>query len=106
MARRQRRTALLYDAPLSTPEDVALVKGMLLFFDDIAVFSTPAHPSRPPPLDLHLSAPLVERRLLQYVAPRDVTRSHTEVIVRATLHRAAMENAERWLAAASAPRSS
>ncbi len=78
------------------------MKGMLLFFDDIAVFSTPAHPSRPPPVGLHLSAPLVERGLLQFVAPRDVTRSHTEVIVRATLHRAAMENADHSLAAVSA----
>lgn len=101
MARSRRRTALLYDAPLSTAEDVALVKAMLLFFDDIAVFSTPAHPARPP-VDLHLSAPLVERGLLHFVAPRDVTRSHTEAVVRATLHRAAMENAEHWLAAVSA----
>ena len=103
MTRGQRRTALLYDAPLSTAEDVALVKGMLLFFDDVAVFAAPGRPSRPPTVDLHhLSAPLVERRLLQFVAPRDETRSHTEVIVRATLHRAAMENAEHWLAAVSA----
>ena len=102
MARSQRRTALFYDAPLSTPEDVALLKSMLLFFDDIAVFSTPAHASRPPFHDPHLSAPLVERGLLHFVAPRDTTRSQTEIIVRTTLHRAAMENAEHWLAAASA----
>ena len=102
MARSQRRTALLYDAPLSTPEDVALVKGMLLFFDDVAVFSTPGHPSRPPPVDHHLSEPLVERKVLQFVAPRDVTRSRTDMIVRATLHRAAMQRAEHWLAAVSA----
>jgi hypothetical protein len=102
MARSQRRTALLYDAPLSTPEDLALVKSMLLFFDDIAVFSPPAYASPLPALDVHLSAPLVERGLLQFVAPREVTRSRTEVIVRATLHRAAMETAERWVAAASA----
>jgi hypothetical protein len=102
MARSQRRTALLYDSPLSTPEDVALVKSMLLFFDDVAVFSTHPHASRPPALGLHLSAPLVERGLLQFVAPRDVTRSHTETVVRTTLHRVAMEKAENWVAAASA----
>ena len=99
MARRQRRTALFYDAPLSTPEDVALLKGMLLFFDDIAVFSTPKHLARLPAIDPYLSAPLAERGLLQFVDPRAVMTSHTEVIVRATLHRAAMENAEHWLAA-------
>ncbi len=102
MARSRRRTALLYDAPLSTPEDIALVKGMLLFFDDIAVFSPPVRPSRRPALDLHLSAPLVERGLLQFVAPQYGTRSRTEVVVRAALHRAATENAEHWLAAVSA----
>jgi len=100
MARSQRRTALFYDAPLSTPEDVALLKSMLLFFDDIAVFSTPAHPSRPPLIAPHLSAPLAERGLLQFVDPRDVMSSHAEVIVRAALHRAVTENAERWTAAA------
>jgi hypothetical protein len=102
MARRQRRTALFYDAPLSTPEDLALLKGMLLFFDDIAVFSTPWHSSRPPAIDPRLSAPLAERGLLQFVDPRGLTTSHTEVIVRATLHRAVVENAEHWLAAAAA----
>lgn len=102
MARSQRRTALFYDAPLSTPEDVALLKGMLLFFDDIAVFSTPEHRSRAPAIDPYLSAPLAERGLLQFVDPRNVTASHTEAIVRATLHRAAMENEEHWLAAAAA----
>lgn len=102
MARSQRRTALFYDAPLSTPEDVALLKGMLLFFDDIAVFSTPEHRSRPPAVDPHLAAPLAERGLLRFVDPRYVTPSHTDAIVRATLHRAAMENEEHWLAAAAA----
>ncbi len=102
MARSQRRTALFYDAPLSTPEDIALLKGMLLFFDDIAVFSTPEHRSRPPAIDPNLSTPLTERGLLQFVDPRNVTASHTEAIVRATLHRAAMENEEHWLAAAAA----
>lgn len=102
MARSQRRTALLYDAPLSTQEDLALLKGMLLFFDDIAVFSTPAHRSGPPAIDPHLSAPLVDRGLLQLVDPRYLTAAHTEAIVRATLHRAAMENEERWVAAAAA----
>ncbi len=100
MARSQRRTALFYDAPLSTPEDVALLKGMLLFFDDIAVFSTSERHSRPAAIDPHLSAPLAERGLLQFVDPRNVMTSHTEAIVRATLHRAAMENEEHWLAAA------
>ncbi len=57
MARSQRRTALLYDAPLATPEDVALLKSMLLFFDDVAVFSTPEHRSRPPTVDPRLCAP-------------------------------------------------
>lgn len=102
MARSQRRTALFYDAPLSTPEDLALVKSMLLFFDDVAVYSTPAHPPRPSPVNLHLCAPLVERGLLQFVAPRGETLSRTEVIVRATLQRAAIENADHWLAAVSA----
>lgn len=100
MARSQRRTALLYDAPLSTREDVALLKSMLLFVDDIAVFSTPGNRSGPPVIDPHLSEPLVERGLLQFVDPRDVTSPHTEVIVRAALHRAVMENAEHWTAAA------
>lgn len=102
MARSQRRTALLYDAPLATLEDLALVKGMLLFFDDVAVFSTPPHSPRSPPIDPRLAAPLVERGLLHFVAPLELTRSQTEAIVRATLHRAVMENAEQWLAAASA----
>jgi hypothetical protein len=102
MARSQRRTALLYDAPLSTPEDIALLKGILLFFDDIAVFSTPQHHSRPAAIDPHLSAPLAERGLLHFVDPRSVMVAHTEAIVRATLHRAAMENEEHWLAAAAA----
>lgn len=102
MARSQRRTALLYDAPLSTPEDVALLKGMLLFFDDIAVFSTPQHRSGPPAIDPYLAAPLTERGLLQFVDPRSMAASHAEAIVRATLHRAAMEKEEEWLAAAAA----
>lgn len=102
MARSQRRTALLYDAPLSTPEDVALLKSMLLFFDDIAVFSTPAYRSHPPVIDPHLCAPLVERGLLHLVDPRNVTASHTEAIIRAALHRAVIENEEDWLAAAAA----
>ena len=102
MARSQRRTALFYDAPLSTPEDVALLKGMLLFFDDVAVFSSPEHRSRPHTIDPHLCAPLVERGLLQLLDPRNVTASHTDAIIRATLHRAAMENEEHWLAAAAA----
>ena len=102
MARSQRRTALFYDAPLSTPEDIALLKAMLLFFDDIAVFSPPVYPSRSARPDFHLSAPLVERGLLHFVAPRDETRSHTELVVRAALHRAVMENTDDWLAAASA----
>ena len=100
MARSQRRTALFYDVPLSTPEDVALLKGMLLFFDDIAVFSTPKHFGRPPSIDPCLSAPLAERGLLQFFDPRGMMTSHTEVIVRAALHRAVTENAEHWLAAA------
>ena len=100
MARSQRRTALFYDAPVSTPEDVALLKSMLLFFDDIAVFSTAEHRSRSPAIDPHLSAPLAERGLLQFVDPRNVAVSHTEAIIRATLHRAAMEHEEHWLAAA------
>lgn len=102
MARNQRRTALFYDAPLSTPDDLALLKAMLLFFDDIAVFTPPVYRSHWSPVDFHLSAPLVERGLLQFVAPRSVTRSQTEAIVRATLHRASMEKAEHWLAAATA----
>lgn len=102
MARSQRRTALLYDAPLATPEDVALLKGMLLFFDDIAIFSTPANSPRSPPLDPRLAAPLVDRRLLQFVAPLELTRTQTETIVRAALHRAVMETADQWLAAAAA----
>ena len=102
MARSQRRTALFYDAPLATPEDVALLKGMLLFFDDLAVFSAPEHRARPPAIDPHLSAPLAERGLLQLVDPRRVTAPHTDAIVRATLHRAATENEEHWLAAAAA----
>ena len=102
MARSQRRTALLYDAPVSTREDVALLKAMLLFFDDIAVFSTPGHRSGPPAIDPYLSAPLVERGLLHLVHPRVVMTSQTEVVIRATLHRAAMENADHWLAAAAA----
>ena len=102
MARSQRRTALFHDAPLSTPEDVALLKAMLLFFDDIVVFSTPQHGSRPSATDPYLTAPLVERGLLQFVDPRAVMTSQTNVIIRATLHRAAIENAEHWLAAAAA----
>lgn len=102
MARSQRRTALLYDAPLSTPEDIALLKGMLLFFDDIAVFSTPDYRARPPAIDPHLTTPLVDRGLLQFVDPRYVTASHTEAVVRAALHRAVMEKEEHWLAAAAA----
>jgi hypothetical protein len=102
MARSQRRTALLYDAPLATPQDLALVKGMLLFFDDVAVFSTPPQSPRSPPIDHRLAAPLVERGLLHFVAPLELTRSQTEAIVRATLHRAVMEHAEQWLAAAAA----
>ena len=101
MARSQPRTALLYDAPLATPEDVALLKAMLLFFDDVAVFWTPGHALRAPAIDQRLSAPLTDRGLLHFVDPRHVT-SHIEVIVRATLHRAAMESAEDWLAAAAA----
>src|SRR5687768_7301564 len=100
MARSQRRTALLYDAPLSTPEDIALLKAMLLFFNDIAVFSTPAQRPRPLAIDPYLCAPLVERGLLQFVNPRHAMTSQTEVIIRATLHRAAIENAEHWLTAA------
>jgi hypothetical protein len=100
--RSQRRTALLYDAPLSTREDVALVKAMLLFFDDIAVFSTPAHHSRPPAVDPYLIAPLADRGLLQFVNPRAAMTSQTEVIICSTLHRAAMEKADHWLAAAAA----
>lgn len=102
MARSQRWTALFYDAPLSTPEDIALLKSMLLFFDDIAVFSTPERRSGPPMIDPNLAAPLAERGLLQFLDPRGVTSSHAGVIVRAALHRAVMENAEDWLAAATA----
>lgn len=83
-------------------EDVALLKAMLLFFDDIAVFSPPAYALRSLRPDFQLSAPLVERGLLQFVAPRNGTRSQTEAILRATLHRAAAENAENWVAAAMA----
>ena len=78
------------------------MKSMLLFFDDIAVFSTPEHRSRPPAIDRHLSAPLAERGLLQFMDARNLTASHTEAIVRATLHRAAMEHEEHWVAAATA----
>jgi hypothetical protein len=102
MARSQRRTALLYDTPVSTREDVALLKAMLLFFDDVALFATPQHRSRPPAIDPHLTAPLAERGLLQFVSPRAVMTSHTEVVIRSTLHRAAIENAAHWLAAAAA----
>jgi len=102
MARSPRRTALFYDAPLSTPEDLALLKSMLLFFDDIAVFSMPAHAPHHPVLDPHLCAPLVERGLLQFVAPQAVTRSQTELVLRTTLHRAVVENAERCVAALTA----
>ena len=102
MARSQRRTALFYDTPLSTPEDVALLKAMLLFFDDLAVFSAPEQRSRPPMIDPYLSAPLTERGLLQFVNPRVVLTPQTEVIIRSSLHRAAAENAEHWLAAAAA----
>jgi len=102
MARSQRRTALFYDTPLSTPEDIALLKAMLLFFDDVAVFSTQERRSRPPVIDPHLCAPLAERGLLRFVDPRAVMASQSEVIIRATLHRAAVENAEHWLAAATA----
>jgi hypothetical protein len=103
MARSQRRTALLYDAPLSTPEDIALVKSMLLFFDDVVIFAEgAAPPSRQPTLDLRLSEPLVERGLLRFAVPDGATRSRTEVVVRATLHRAATEKAEHWIAAVSA----
>jgi hypothetical protein len=102
MARSQRRTALFYDAPLSTPEDIALLKGMLLFFDDIAVFSTPEYRSRPSAIDPRLTAPMVERGLLQFVDPRYVTSSHADAVVRAALHRAVMEKEEHWLAAAAA----
>jgi hypothetical protein len=97
-----RRTALFYDAPLDTIEDLALLKAMLLFFDDIAVFAPPAYALRSLRPDFHLSAPLVERALLQFVAPRNVTRSQTDAIVRAALHRAAAENADNWIAAAMA----
>lgn len=102
MARSQRRTALLYDSPLATPADIALLKSLLLFFDDIAVFSTPDDRSRHHAIDPHLSAPLVECGLLQFVDPRYVTASHTEAVLRAALHRAVMEREEHWLAAAAA----
>jgi hypothetical protein len=102
MARSQRRTALLYDAPLSTREDVALLKAMLLFFDDIAVFASSQHGSRSPAIDPRLAAPLAERGLLEFLNPQAVMTSQTEVIIRATLHRAAIENAAQWLAAAAA----
>src|SRR4051794_3672942 len=100
MARSQHRTALFYDAPLSTPEDIGLLKSMLLFFDDIAVFSTPGYRSGPPTIDPYLCAPLAERGFLQFVDPRVVMTSQTEVVIGATLHRAATQNAEHWLAAA------
>jgi hypothetical protein len=102
VARSQRRTALFYDAPLATREDVALLKAMLLFFDDIAVFSAPAHRSRPPAVDPYLIAALADRGLLRFVNPRAVMTSQTEVIICSTLHRAAMEKADHWLAAAAA----
>ena len=102
MARSQRRTAFFYDAPLSTAEDVALLKAMLLFFDDVAVFSTPEHRSRPPMIDPHLCAPLAERGLLHFVDPRVVMTHQADVIIRSRLHRAAVENSERWLSAAAA----
>src|SRR5919202_6124834 len=100
MARSQNRTALFYDTPLSTREDLGLLKGMLLFFDDIVVFSPPEHRARTPAISSHLCAPLVDRGLLRFVHPRDVTPPHTQVIISSTLHRAAMENAEHWQAAA------
>ena len=75
---------------------------MLLFFDDIAVFSSPEHRSRPLAIDPHLCAPLAERGLVQFVNPRAVTTPQTDVIIRATLHRAAIESADHWLAAAAA----
>lgn len=102
MVRSQRHTALLYDAPISTPEDVALLKGMLLFFDDLAVFSSPQHGSRLSAIDPRLAAPLTERGLLHFVDPRVMLASHTEAIVRAALARAAMEQEEHWVAAAAA----
>ncbi len=61
MARSQRRTALFYYAPLFTPEDVAFLKSMLLFFDDIAVFSTPQHRAGRSAIVSYLSAPLGAR---------------------------------------------
>lgn len=102
MVRSQRRTALLYDTPVSTREDVALLKAMLLFFDDVAVFATPHHRSRPAAIDPHLTAPLADRGLLHFVSPLHAMTSHTEVVMRATLHRAVIENAQDWLAAAAA----
>jgi len=102
MARSQRRTALLYDTPIATREDVALLKAMLLFFDDVAVFSPSQYPSRRPAIDLRLTAPLAERGLLHFVSPHAVLASQTEVVIRSTLHRAVIENAEHWLAAAAA----
>lgn len=102
MARSQRRTALFYDSPVSTREDVALLKAMLLFFDDIAVFSTPQHRSHPPTIDPHLTAPLVDRGVLQFVSPLQAVTSQTELVIRASLHRAVIEKAEDWLAAAAA----
>src|SRR5690242_7389103 len=102
MARSQRRTALFYDAPLSTPEDLALLKGMLLFFDDIAIFSTPAHVPHQPVHDPYLSASLVERGLLHFVVPQDVTRAHTEVVLRATLHETVIAHADECIAALAA----
>lgn len=102
MARSQRRTAFFYDAPVSTPEDVALLKAMLLFVDDVAVFAPPVHPSRPPAIDPLLSDPLVQRGLLHFVEPRSVTATHIEAIVRAALYRAVAENEDHWRAAATA----
>jgi hypothetical protein len=92
--------ALLYDAPVSSPEDVALLKSMLLFFDDLAVFWTPQHRSRPV-IDPSLCAPLAERGLLHFVDPRNVAAAHAETIG-AALYRAVMEHEEQWLAAAAA----
>lgn len=100
MARSQRRTALFYDAPLSTPQDLGLLKSMLLYFDDIAVFSTPGYRSVPPTIDPYLAAPLAERGLLQFVDPRIVMPSQSEFVIGATLQRVATQHAEHWLAAA------
>lgn len=102
VARSQRRSALLYDTPLSTPEDLALLKGMLLFFDDLAVFSSPGYRSRRPEIDPNLAAPLAERGLLQFLDPRNAIAPHAEAIVIAALHRAATEQEQQWVAAAAA----